>query len=108
MRFRGIGATALVVAATALAFTGSASVPSTVTTAEAGQRCINLDYGGTRYVFYKEGIRCRRAKRWARRVHRTEGRWEPRRYDCNSGTNFRRDGACERSRRKFFLWYPEH
>ena len=56
-------------------------------------------------VFYKRGIACARAKKWAHRVYKTRGGWEPPGYECESGSGFKQGGGCFRDD-TYFGWHP--
>jgi hypothetical protein len=51
---------------------------------------------------------CGRAKRYARHVHRSRGNFEPKNFDCESGSNFDEGGACHNVNRHnvYFGWHP--
>ena len=73
----------------------------------AGQACNTIKFGGVARIFYKNNMSCDRAKRYARHVRRSRGRWEPRRFSCDSGSNFRSGGFCDHDfKNKYFGWHP--
>ena len=55
--------------------------------------CGSLQVDGARFVFYKQGLSCKKAKRLARNVYRTNK--PPRGWKCPDGSpgNNRRDGG---------------
>ncbi len=58
-------------------------------------------------IFYKHNMRCSKAKDYARRVYRSDGRDEPRRFTCESGSNFDEGGSCHHdTKNKYFGWHP--
>jgi hypothetical protein len=68
--------------------------------------CNTINLGGPR-VFFKENMRCSKAKDLARRVYKSEGDREPRNFDCESGSDFRQGGFCQHvSKPKSFGWHP--
>lgn len=87
----------------ALAITAMA-LASPPTARAAG--CDRIELGGERYAFYKQHMSCDTAKDNARHLRR-EPTWEPRRFDCDSGTNFQRSGFCRHVRRdnRYFGWH---
>jgi hypothetical protein len=89
-----------------------AAVPAgQATAASAGPEataaaCNSVRYDGRSYVLYRQGaVRCKFARKWVRRLHRSEGRNEPRGWTCSSGSNFRTGGGCTKGR-KAFGWHP--
>ena len=70
--------------------------------------CDNIRFDGRDYVFYKQDVRCRRAKKLLRHVRRTRGDWQPRRWDCGSGSNWTTGGGCSKrgNPRKLFGFHP--
>jgi hypothetical protein len=75
-------------------------------TAEA-RKCQAIKIDGKSYAFYKQSMRCKRAKRNARRVAKTRGNWEPKTFRCTSGSGFRNGGHCRHNHRnKLFGWHP--
>jgi hypothetical protein len=68
--------------------------------------CNSINLGGPR-VFFKHNMRCERAKHYARRLYKTDGRDEPRRFNCHSGSNFNQGASCQhKSKNKGFGWHP--
>jgi hypothetical protein len=67
--------------------------------------CNSINLGGPK-VFSKDNMSCKRAKRYARRVYKTDGRFEPRNFSCTSGSNFNDGGSCaHKSKPKYFFWH---
>jgi hypothetical protein len=84
------------------------AAPASGSAAPAKRACDVLEYGGDQYVFFKQGIACGKAQKWARKVHRNPS-WEPRHWDCESGSNFETGGSCflaNRPNERFFGWHP--
>jgi hypothetical protein len=82
---------------------GAAAAPDAEATAAA---CNSVRYDGRSYVLYRQGaVRCKFARKWVRRLHRSEGRNEPAGWTCSSGSNFRTGGGCTKGR-KAFGWHP--
>jgi hypothetical protein len=67
----------------------------------AAASCKTVRYGGRSYVLYKKGVRCVFAKRWVRRLNRSQGRNKPAGFKCSSGSKFRSGGSCVRGNRVF-------
>jgi hypothetical protein len=67
--------------------------------------CGSIKLGGRYYVFYKGGLKCAKAKRLARYVHRTHKRPDPR-WRCTSGSGFTTGGNCTRRDGRHFGWHP--
>jgi hypothetical protein len=68
--------------------------------------CNTINLGGPK-VFYKHKMRCHKAKHYARRLYKTNGRDEPRTFDCYSGSHFNNDAYCRHRRgAKYFGWHP--
>jgi hypothetical protein len=68
--------------------------------------CDTIKLGEPR-IFYKHNMRCSKAKSYARRVYRSDGRDEPRRFTCESGSNFDEGGSCRHeTKNKYFGWHP--
>ena len=100
---------ALLLAASALAATNATAVAGSGSSApetarSAGWGCQVIYLGGRGYVFYREGLTCRRAKRLARYVYRTHRRPD-RRWRCSSGSNFTTGAYCRRPG-ALFGWHP--
>jgi hypothetical protein len=59
-------------------------------------------------MFFRNHMRCRTAKHYARHLHR-EPSWEPKRFNCRV-TGDRPEGSRRHVERenRFFLWHPEH
>jgi hypothetical protein len=73
-------------------------------TVDAKRSCTSINLGQPR-VFYKRNLRCAKAKHFARRLYRTDGRDEPRNFTCQSGTNFNASAACQHDfKNKRFGW----
>ena len=66
--------------------------------------CNTINLGGPK-VFYKHKMRCHEAKDYARRLYKTNGRDEPRKFACYSGSHFNNDAYCRREA-KYFGWHP--
>ena len=66
--------------------------------------CNQINLGGPR-VFYKRNMRCETAKDYARRVYRTDGRYEPRNFDCE-GTISHGAQCRHEFKNKVFGWHP--
>ena len=68
--------------------------------------CNSIKLGEPR-VFYKHNMPCKKAKRLARRLYKTDGREEPKNFECTSGSRFREGAACIHvSKPKNFGWHP--
>jgi hypothetical protein len=69
--------------------------------------CDKIEMGGTFYAFSVQHMRCRTAKHYAKHLRR-DPNWEPRRFDCSSGSNFQDGGSCQHVRRenRGFAWHP--
>jgi hypothetical protein len=81
---------------------GEAAAASDATAAA----CNSVRYDGRSYVMYRQGaVRCKFARKWVRRLHRSEGQNEPSGWTCSSGSNFRTGGGCTKGR-KAFGWHP--
>lgn len=82
-------------------------LPSSPAVVERGGGCNSITLGEPR-VFYKNNMGCDRAKRYARRVYRRNGNWEPRNFSCESGSDFNEGGGCRHDSkpRTFFGWHP--
>lgn len=94
----------LVLGAFMLASSAAASGPDSHGSQKRGCDMIKL---GEPRVFYKHNMRCKKAKHYARRLYKTDGRDEPRRFTCQSGSNFNEGGACHHdSENKYFGWHP--
>ena len=66
--------------------------------------CSSIKLGGPK-IFYKTHLPCDKAKRWARKVYRTGGAFEPRNFNCTSGSNFVDGANCQHTfRNKNFGW----
>ena len=90
-----------------LAF-GALSGASSTVGSDAGSKsaCNSIKLGETR-VFYKQNMRCSKAKHHARRLYKTDGRDEPKNFTCESGSNFNEGGGCSHDfKNKFFGWHP--
>lgn len=85
----------------------AAAVPAApAVTSKAKRSCDTIRLGKVR-VFYKHNMRCAKAKRLARRLYRSEGRNRPRKFVCQSGSNFNSGGSCRhRSKNRYFGWHP--
>ncbi len=82
-----------------------AGVPPGSASSDGKRGCTSINLGGPK-VFSKENMRCKTAKHYARRVYRTNGEWEPRNFDCSSGSNFDEGGSCTHdSKPKYFFWH---
>ncbi len=58
-------------------------------------------------IFYKNNMRCEKAKHYARRLYKTNGNDEPRKFTCSSGSNFNQGAACNHDfKNKNFGWHP--
>ena len=65
--------------------------------------CRSVAYADRSYVLARDGVGCRFAKRWVRRLHaHGEG---PRGWRCESGSDYRTGGTCARGDR-LFAWHP--
>jgi hypothetical protein len=94
----------VVVGALILAGSPGASGADAPASDKAG--CDSIKLGGPR-IFYKHNMRCQKAKKYARRVYESGGRDEPRRFSCESGSNFDEGGSCHHdSKDKYFGWHP--
>jgi hypothetical protein len=71
---------------------------------KAKRSCNEINLGGPR-VFYKQNMRCSTAEHYARRLYKTNGRDEPRNFDCQGTIS---SGAyCEHDfKNKRFGWHP--
>jgi hypothetical protein len=101
---------ALILAALALS-AGTDAVATGVATASADEvraaRCDSIRINGRSYVFYRYRVSCSFAKRWTKRLYRSDGDRQPPGYTCESGSGFRTGGSCETSgRARFFGWHP--
>ena len=68
--------------------------------------CSTINLGGVR-IFYKNNMRCEKAKHYARRLYKTNGNDEPRKFTCSSGSNFNQGAACNHDfKNKNFGWHP--
>jgi hypothetical protein len=73
-------------------------------TGDAKRSCNSINLGQPR-VFYKQNLRCAKAKQYARRLYKTQGRDEPRNFTCQSGSNFKASAACRHDfKNKRFGW----
>ena len=72
-------------------------------TAHAASACPSVAYAGRSYVLYRERVGCTFAKRWVRRLHSTG--LGPRRWRCETGSDYATGGMCSRGRR-LFGWHP--
>jgi hypothetical protein len=68
--------------------------------------CNSINLGEPR-VFYKHNMRCHKAKHYARRLYKTDGRDEPKKFACESGSNFNQGARCQHDfKNKLFGWHP--
>ena len=68
--------------------------------------CNSVRYGGEAYVLYRQGgVKCKFAKRWVKRLHRSSGQNKPAGWKCSSGTRYRTGGQCTKGS-KAFGWHP--
>jgi hypothetical protein len=99
----------LVLACLAIACTAVPAPASSTTSPTTASRaaCSTVRYGGRTYILYKQRVKCRFARRWVKRLHRTkEG---PPGWKCSSGSNYRTGGYCERRSeggKRLFGWHP--
>ena len=94
-----------VLALSALAFASPAPTAAASPSATASA-CNSIKLGGERFVFYRNGMRCRKAKRLARSVYRNHEPPGPR-WKCWSGSGFKRGGGCaRRDGGRNFGWHP--
>ncbi len=83
---------------------GAASSAAGVSQASATAGCQSIRFGSRGFVFFRDNIRCRKAKRLARKVRR-EKRLDG--WNCSSGTNFTTGAYCKRrGGRAVFGWHP--
>jgi hypothetical protein len=96
---------ALVIALLAGASPGHAAADSVE---KRGCNPHRIELGGRTYVFYRQNMSCRRAKRYAHRVYESNGNWWPDRFKCGSGSNFNSGGSCvkRRGQDELFGWHP--
>lgn len=72
-----------------------------------GAACDSIRLGGRYYVLYRDGVSCRFAKGWVRRLYGTRGRKRPRGFRCSTGSGFRSGAYCaDRRRGRLFGWHP--
>lgn len=75
-------------------------------TARAKRACNTINLGGPK-VFAKVNMRCETAKRYAKRLYKSDGEDEPRNFTCSSGSNFNEGASCSHETKdKFFGWHP--
>jgi hypothetical protein len=88
----------------------SASREVPVATPLARKQCHTIKLRGVDRVFFRQRMKCRTAKTYARRIARTEGDSKPKDFKCHTSGGWNSDGSCEHkfNSRRFFLWYPEH
>jgi hypothetical protein len=87
-----------------VALLGGSSTPAEDRSSKRACNSINL--GGPR-VFFKQNMKCEKAKHYARRLYKTDGRDEPRNFNCQSGSNFNQGGGCRHDfKNKLFGWHP--
>ncbi|MCD6015849.1 MAG: hypothetical protein K0R88_1933 [Solirubrobacterales bacterium] len=68
--------------------------------------CGSINLGEPR-IFYKHNMRCHKAKHYARRLYKTDGRDQPRRFTCTSNSHFNQGAACRHDfKNKNFGWHP--
>jgi hypothetical protein len=68
--------------------------------------CDSINLGGPK-IFFKQNMNCKSAKKKARQVYRSRGQNEPRKFDCESASNFEEGGSCQHvSKNKAFGWHP--
>jgi hypothetical protein len=68
--------------------------------------CSTVSYGGHAYVLYRHGaVKCRFARRWVKRLHRSGGARKPKGWTCSSGTGYSTGGSCHKGKR-LFGWHP--
>ena len=102
---RRAGLTLLCVVSCAVPGSIAAEAAPTAAGPEAtASACNSIRFGERRYVFFRDHMRCRKAKRLARKVRR-EKRLDG--WRCESGTHFTTGGGCNRrGGRAFFGWHP--
>ena len=84
----------------------AAEAAGTSETGGAKRACNSINLGGPR-VFYKHNMRCHRAKHYVRRLYKTDGRDEPRKFNCTSGSHFNKGADCRhKTKNKYFGWHP--
>jgi hypothetical protein len=68
--------------------------------------CSSINLGGPK-IFFKHNMNCKAAKKKARQVYASRGENEPRKFNCQSGSNFEDGGSCQHvSKDKYFGWHP--
>ena len=84
----------------------AATAPAGASTAKPSG-CDSINLGEPR-VFYKSHMRCKKAKHYARRLYKTDGDDRPRKFTCESGSNFNEGGSCRHDfkPKKYFGWHP--
>jgi hypothetical protein len=69
--------------------------------------CQEISFEDVKYVFYRHRVNCEVAKDWARHVRRSHGDWEPRGFNCRSGSDFQTGGECHTpGRSRYFGYHP--
>jgi hypothetical protein len=87
---------------------GVAAAPGAASRADDATKraCTTINLGGPK-VFTKHNMRCKKAKRYARRLYKTRGDDKPPNFRCSSGSNFRDGGFCKhKTKDKNFGWHP--
>ncbi len=102
-------ASAIAAATTLIALGTSVAAPAAYDAAtKRGCDADQIELGGREYVFHKHHMSCERAKRYAHHVYNSNGNWEPRNFNCRSGSNFNQGAFCQKrvGQNESFGWHP--